>query len=163
MLSNYFVFVNLFNCVSTSLPPYMTRMIVTTCVSSSGIYRTRYFLISFVIIVAVFSIHSFTRPMVSKSRSRILIPSCTQRSKNKGVVIGRSVGRTFFSTYIRLNIKSPKFNKLWKHLINGECIKSVQPLFRCIWDISICMLCHHIRNILEHTSVILLKAYFLAN
>lgn len=41
MLSNYFVFVNLFNCVSTSRPPYITRIIVTTCVSSSGIYRTR--------------------------------------------------------------------------------------------------------------------------
>ena len=37
MLSNYFVFVNLFNCVSTSRPPYITRIIVTTCVSSSGI------------------------------------------------------------------------------------------------------------------------------
>ena len=38
---DYFVFVNLFNCVSTSRPPYITRIIVTTCVSSSGIYRTR--------------------------------------------------------------------------------------------------------------------------
>ena len=36
MLSNYFVFVNLFNYVSTSRPPYITRIIVTTCVSSSG-------------------------------------------------------------------------------------------------------------------------------
>ena len=41
MLSNYFVFVNLFNCVFTSRPPYITRIIVTTCVSSFGIYRTR--------------------------------------------------------------------------------------------------------------------------
>lgn len=44
MLSNYFVFVNIFNCVSTSRPPYITRIIVTTCVSSSGIYKTRYML-----------------------------------------------------------------------------------------------------------------------
>ena len=44
MLSNYFVFINLFNCVSTSRPPYITRIIVTTCVSSSGIYKTRYML-----------------------------------------------------------------------------------------------------------------------
>ena len=35
------VFVNLFNCVFTSRPPYITRIIVTTCVSSSGIYRIR--------------------------------------------------------------------------------------------------------------------------
>lgn len=56
----------------------------------------------------------------------------------------------FFSTYIRLNIKVPKFNKLWKHLINGECIKSIQLLFRRIWDISICMLCHHISDVLKH-------------
>ena len=90
------------------------------------------------------------RPMVSKSRSRILIPNCTQRSKNKGIVIGRSVGRSFFRTNIRLNVYPPEFNKPWKNLIDGKCIKSIQPLFRCIWDICICMLGHHIRNVLEH-------------
>ena len=34
---------------------------------------------------------SFTMPMVSRSRSRMEIPSCTHRRRNRGVVISRSV------------------------------------------------------------------------
>ena len=34
--------------------------------------------------------------MDKRSRSLILIPSCTHRSRNNGVVISRSVGRSFF-------------------------------------------------------------------
>lgn len=39
---------------------------------------------------------SFTIPIVSRSRSRIESPSCMHRSRNSDVVIGRSVGRSFF-------------------------------------------------------------------
>ena len=36
--------------------------------------------------------------MVSKSKSRMEMPSCTHRSKKSGVVIGRSVARSFLAS-----------------------------------------------------------------
>ena len=47
-------------------------------------------------------------------------PNCTHRSRNNGVVISRSVGRTFFRFNIRFYIQSPEFNQLWKNLVNRE-------------------------------------------
>ena len=55
---------------------------------------------------------SLTIPIVSKSRSRIEMPSCTQRSRNNGVVIWRSVGRSFFRRNIGLHIQSPQLDDL---------------------------------------------------
>ena len=59
---------------------------------------------------------SFTIPIVSKSKSRIESPSCTHRSRNSGVVIGRSVGRSFFS--LRPHIQPPQLDQLRQHLVN---------------------------------------------
>lgn len=93
---------------------------------------------------------SLIRPIDNRSKSAIDKPSCTHRRRNNGVVISRSVGRSFFSLNIRLHIQSPEFNELWKHLINGKGIEPIQPLFRCIWNTCVCMFCHDKGNILKH-------------
>ncbi|MFP5527412.1 hypothetical protein ACLGL1_02885, partial [Peptococcus simiae] len=43
---------------------------------------------------------SLTRPMVSKDKSEIERPSSTALKRNKGVVIGLSVGLTFFRNFL---------------------------------------------------------------
>ena len=52
--------------------------------------------------------------MESRSRSAIESPNWMHRSKNKGIVISRSVGRSFFSFHIRLYVQYPQFYQLWQ-------------------------------------------------
>lgn len=55
------------------------------------------------------------------------MPRYTQRSRNKGVVIWRSVERSFFRRNIRLHIQSPQFDDLRQHLVNGKGAEFIQP------------------------------------
>ncbi len=57
------------------------------------------------------------------------MPSCTQRSKNSGVVISRSVGRRFFRLHIGLHIQAPQFNELRQHLVDGYPRKKAARFF----------------------------------
>ena len=94
---------------------------------------------------------SLTIPIVSKSRSRIEMPSCTQRSRNSGVVIWRSVGRSFFRRNIGLGIQSPQLDNLRKHLVDGEGAEFIQPLLRAVRDGRVCVLCHDVGDISAHS------------
>lgn len=93
---------------------------------------------------------SLIRPIDSISRSAIDKPNCTHLSKNNGVVISRSVGRSFFRLHIRLYIQSPQFNKLWQYLVDGKCIEIIKPLFRGVWNRRVCVFGHNKGNVLKH-------------
>lgn len=87
---------------------------------------------------------SLTIPMVRRSRSRMDSPNWTQRRRNRGVVICRSVGRSFFRLYIRLHVQPPQLNNLGQNLIDGEGVEAVQPLLRGAGNTGVGVLCHDI-------------------
>ena len=89
-------------------------------------------------------------PMVRRSRSRMDGPNWTQRRRNRGVIICRSVGRSFLRLHIRLHVQPSQLNNLGQDLVDGEGVEAVQPLLRGVWNTGVGVLCHDIGNVLEH-------------
>lgn len=56
----------------------------------------------------------------------------------------------FFSLHIRPDVHSPQLDQLRQNLINTERIELIQPVLRIIRNKRICMLHHHICNVLKH-------------
>ena len=106
MLSNYFVFINLFNCVSTSRPPYITRIIVTTCVSSSGIYKTRYMLQAYQADHLHFLVSAIQKQWIRRFHEGLSRPNLKSRYNKSLIVILADISKNRFcwSSITRLHI-----------------------------------------------------------
>lgn len=56
----------------------------------------------------------------------------------------------FFSLYLRLGVQSSLHNDLGQHLIDRRGVEAIQPFLRRIRDGRVCVLCHHIGDVLKH-------------
>ena len=66
-------------------------------------------------------------PIVSRSRSRIEIPTSTQRSRNRAVVISRLLFACFFNVNLGYEIISPEFQNFRQNLIDGKHLEILKP------------------------------------
>ena len=100
-----------------------------------------------ILLIAVILLES--RGLTKDELQRLLEKILLQCSKTSEKKIRQLIQNEMFYYKATQNAK-PKLNNLWKHLINTERIKSIQPLFRCIRNIRICMLRHNIGNVFKH-------------
>ena len=66
-------------------------------------------------------------PIVSRSRSRIEIPTSIQRSRNRAVVISRLLFACFFNVNLGYEIISPELQNFRQNLIDGKHLEILKP------------------------------------
>ena len=60
------------------------------------------------------------------------------------------MGEVFFRLHILLCVQTPQFDDLRQHLVDGEGVETVQPLFGSVGDAGVSMTGHDIGDVFKH-------------
>ena len=97
---------------------------------------------------------SRTMPIVSRSRSRIDIPTSTQRSRNRAVVISRPLFACFFNVNLGYEIISPELQNFRKNLIDGKHLEILKPFINGSRNGWVRVPCHDVGDVLEDLQIV---------
>lgn len=83
-----------------------------------------------------------------RSRSRIEIPTSTQRSRNRAVVISRPLFACFFNVNLGYEIISPELQNFRKNLLDGKHLEILKPFINGSRNGWVRVPCHDVGDVL---------------